>query len=120
MYRYQDLHQEPVIEMIQTHQKAGLTAAQSLTTIRIANSTSNLAITRQDIRNLQAHIHREDLDGRSPIQALLFELERDFLTFNNHDTEQRITHLAFFYKESLSLLQQHPEVLILDSTYKVN
>jgi len=51
VHRSQDLHQEPIMEMIETHQKTGLTAAQTLTTIRTMDSTSNLAITRRDVHN---------------------------------------------------------------------
>ena len=33
VYRHQDLQQESVMEIIETHQRAGLTALQSLTTL---------------------------------------------------------------------------------------
>ena len=108
------------MEMIQTQQKAGLTAAQTLTTLRVMDSTSNLAITKRDVHNYRAKIRREDLDGKTPIQALLFQIETDFLIFNEHDEKQRIIRLAFFHKKELSLLQQHPEILIMDSIYKTN
>ena len=106
--------------MIWTHQRAGLTAAQTLTTLWTMDSTSNLAITLKDVHNYWSQICQEDLDGRSSIQALLFQLEMDCLTFNERDNEQWIVHLAFFHKESLNLLQWHPEVLVVDSTYKTN
>jgi hypothetical protein len=79
-----------------------------------------LAITLKDVHNYRSKIHQEVLDGRSSIQALLFQLEADFLTFNERDSEQQIIRLVFFHKESLALLQRHSEVLIMDSTYKTN
>ena len=73
-----------------------------------------------DIYNPQAEIQRQLLNGHLPVQAMLFDMPDDWLLFSEHYEDLQLQRLAFFHKDSLELLCQHSEVLLLDATYKIN
>ena len=81
----------------------------------------SLELSRQDIYNLRQELKAELLEGQSPIEAILYELETNKYEFNYQlDKDRCITILLFAYPESLILLKQYSEVLLMDCTYKTN
>jgi MULE transposase domain/FAR1 DNA-binding domain len=80
-----------------------------------------LTWTIQDIYNLRRELRAKLLEGRSPIEAMIHELEVSNFEFNYQiDIYGYITLLFFTHPESLLLLKQYPEVLLMDCTYKTN
>src|SRR3954447_24025725 len=81
----------------------------------------DLAWTIQDIYNVHRELKAELLEGKSPIEAMLLELEENAFEFNYQvDQDGHITLLFFAHPESLILLKRYPEVLLMDCTYKTN
>ena len=55
------------------------------------------------------------------MEALVSEMKTGLYTFNyKSDAEGRVTHISFAYPRSVKMLNQYPEVLLLDCTYKTN
>jgi MULE transposase domain len=87
----------------------------------ISIESPNLTWTIQDIYNVRRELRAELLEGRSPIEAMLHELETGSFEFNYQlDQDGHITLLFFAHPESLLLLKRYPEVLLMDCTYKTN
>lgn len=107
-------------DLIENHLLSGISTAQTLTSIRTDPSKSHLKISMRDLYDRRLELRNEKLNGRLPIQALLMDLPEDFVVFDQRDDENRLTRVAYFYKDSLEFLRDHPEVLVLDATYKVN
>src|SRR3954447_10747566 len=75
----------------------------------------------QDIYNIRRECKIDLLAGRSPIEAMLYELHNSEYEYNyNLDSEMRVSMLFFAHPKSLELLRQYPEVLLMDCTYKTN
>jgi FAR1 DNA-binding domain./MULE transposase domain. len=75
----------------------------------------------QDIYNLRRQCKIELLAGRSPIEAMLYELHNSQYEYNySLDSEMRISMLFFAHPTSLEQLRRYPEVLLMDCTYKTN
>jgi hypothetical protein len=75
----------------------------------------------QDIYNIRRECKIDLLAGRSPIEAMLFELHNSEYEYNYHlDSEMRVSMILFAHPKSLELLQRYPEVLLMDCTYKTN
>ena len=120
VHRRFDLFASEVRDMCLSHMKAGLGVKESLRILRDANA--GIAITAKDIHNVRSKFKRRELQGLSPLQALLFGLgdTADYIIFNRRDENDRLTDLFFAHKQSLELLRKHAEVLVMDSTYKTN
>jgi hypothetical protein len=75
-----------------------------------------------DINNLRMKLHREFLNGRTPIQALLMELPKDgeWLFRTELDDDNHVVVLFGMHKTSITMLKYHPWVLSMDCTYKTN
>lgn len=79
------------------------------------------ATTRHDLRNLLNKHRAEQLAGRTPLQWLYNQLQsRDFFFEDLRDEKNHILCLFIAPKSGISLLRQHPDVLLCDSTYKTN
>ncbi len=64
---------------------------------------------------------RDLLNGRTPIQALFLQLAADdFVWEYKLDADVHVTYLFFASHRSIHLFMLHPEVLLLDCTYKTN
>lgn len=75
----------------------------------------------KDVYNVRLQIRGETLAGKTPIQALVDQLQDDKFKWRvKTDRDGHVTHLIFAALESLSLYQAYPEVLLLDCTYKTN
>jgi hypothetical protein len=97
--------------------EAGIASKDIQTFIRKDESL----VTRQDIYNQIANIHREAYEGQSPIHALANQLDKQgFWSRIQFAPDGRITAVLFAHPDSLGYLQAYPELLILDCTYKTN
>jgi hypothetical protein len=80
----------------------------------------------KDIYNEKLKYKKEKLAGLTPTQALLKQRE----TYEGPEHEKyeysfqlngnRVSHLFFMHPDSIRMLQQHPNVILLDCTYKTN
>jgi len=99
--------------------KAGSTPRVILSTLRLRNPDSLLV--SDDVYNARKKIRMQELNGRTPIEALLDEFEvNNVRNALKRDEEERITHLFFAFPTAVELLQEFPGVLLMDSTYKTN
>ena len=77
--------------------------------------------TMQDIYNLRRQLKSELLGSRSPMEAMLHELDTNQFESHYHlDDNGHITLLFFAHPDSLLLLKQYPQVVLMDCTYKTN
>jgi MULE transposase domain len=88
-----------------------------------------MALIQRDYYNERARIAREELGGKSPIQALLEILTADNSPKAEWSTNFRtefgdgggpLTHLYIVHNKYRKLLAENPEALIIDSTYRTN
>jgi len=107
------------LHLLEDMSKAGATPKVILATLHRRNSESLLVA--PDIYNARKKIRTQELNGRTPIEALLDEFEvngvRHALKVNE---EGHISHLFFAFLAAVELLQEFPGVLLMDSTYKTN
>jgi hypothetical protein len=80
----------------------------------------SMASIRKDIENERKAIATKQREGRTALQHLLLGLDEDFLSYSKQDSTDKLTHLAFFGLQSLELWRLHPDILLIDSTYKTN
>ena len=77
--------------------------------------------TREDVANAMKKMKREMLAGRTPTQALVEELEEAGVPHRKVVSEGGVlTHLFLASKESLNMLQDYHQAILLDCTYKTN
>ena len=76
----------------------------------------------QDLYNYNASLYREIRQGQSPTEALLQHLESSGIkhAILKDPTNQRLNGLFIALPESITYLQSHHDVLIIDNTYKTN
>ena len=109
----------PVHDRVAAMTRAGIAPKQIASALSI--ESPDLIYTMQDIYNLHRELRAELLEGWSPIEAMLHELEKGKFEFNYQlDQDDHITLLFFAHPESLILLKQYPEVLLMDCIYKTN
>ncbi|KAI7940915.1 hypothetical protein MJO28_013200 [Puccinia striiformis f. sp. tritici] len=76
--------------------------------------------TLNTIYNHRNQMRIDHLQGRSPIEALVFEIRNlDFYHLIGED-EGKMKSLFFAYPNSLTLAKQFPTTFLLDCTYKTN
>ncbi|CAG8741587.1 23275_t:CDS:2, partial [Cetraspora pellucida] len=124
---FTDMLGHPVARRLNVEQKelvwrmaaAGSCPCQILSTICQSDSSSK-AISRT-VYNALYSIRQERLDGHTPVQALLDELqESDFEFEYQCDDQNHITHLFFAHRISIALTHTYPTALLIDCTYKTN
>ncbi|CAG8831365.1 13832_t:CDS:2, partial [Cetraspora pellucida] len=94
---------------------AGSCLCQILATIH-QNDPSSIAIFRT-IYNTLYSIRQERLNGRTPVQALIDELQGSDFEFEYQcDHQNHITNLFFAHRISISLTRTYPTVLLIDCT----
>ena len=102
-------------EKISHMSKAGIPPRQIVSTLR----SEGVQIKAKDVYNARMQIRAANLGARSPIEAMVDELKVSNYTFSyKQDSEARITHIFFAHPQSLKLLKNYPDVLLLDCTYK--
>ena len=98
---------------------AGSVPRQIESALRLANP--ELIITREDIRNARKAIRHKNLGQDTPVQALFQQLQPPNWTHHAIvDSQSRVRSLFFYHARSFELFCQHPEVILLDCTYKTN
>jgi MULE transposase domain len=99
--------------------RAGITPKQIASVI--SQSYPEQIWKMQDIYNIRREIKAELLQERSPIEAILYQLQTSDYEYNYQLDETGHIQLLFFaHPESLVLLKRFPEVLLMDCTYKTN
>jgi hypothetical protein len=81
-----------------------------------------LELIPRDIYNLLAGLRIEELDGKTPIEWLLEELKAKGFSpkeYVNPKTK-RLERLFFAHPQAVEIYKQHPNVLLMDCTYKTN
>jgi hypothetical protein len=97
---------------------AGVPPREFRTYIR---QTSSALTTQQDVYNLAASTRQKLAQGQSSIQALVNQLnDEGFWSRVQLDAANRLTAIFFAHPDSVTYLQQNPDILILDCTYKTN
>uniref|UniRef100_A0AAV1SZG5 MULE transposase domain-containing protein n=1 Tax=Peronospora matthiolae TaxID=2874970 RepID=A0AAV1SZG5_9STRA len=90
-----------------------------LTTLR--QQDPQIYLTSKDISNVKARLLREDLNDRTPLEALLDELqEKEVMHDYAKDDEGRITHPFFATPSAVDRAREFPDVVSMDFTYKTN
>ena len=82
----------------------------------------NTLLTSQDILNLKKKVKKEQLAGRTPIKALIYELTTDENWVVRYETKPigRINFLFFVLDDAILLAQGSLEVLLINATYRTN
>ncbi|CAI6087904.1 unnamed protein product [Clonostachys chloroleuca] len=75
----------------------------------------------RDISNLITQYHQRQLNGLSPLEYLYRRIKKDgFIFRDRYNPYSRLTSLLIAPIAGLELLKLHPDVLLLDCTYKTN
>jgi hypothetical protein len=81
----------------------------------------DLRLTRKDVANLVGTARLTELNGRSPINALVDELVKNRIFHRvETDDQMQVTHLFYAFPDGILLLRRYGAVVLLDSTYKTN
>jgi len=106
-------------EAIKRHLSVGTRTSHILTMLRQSDPANS--IKPRDIHNLRARLRTEFLDGRTPIQALLYQIpeEGDWI-MNYQATDNVVTAVFCTHKSALEILRDSHYVLVIDATYKTN
>ncbi|KAL2886392.1 mutator-like element transposase [Ceratocystis lukuohia] len=84
-------------------------------------TTSDTLATAQDIRNEIKAVKQGLRQGQSSIQALIEQLTEEGFRYQVRvNSENHLTALFFAHPDSIAYLQENPDVLLLDCTYKTN
>ncbi|KAM5575510.1 protein FAR1-RELATED SEQUENCE 5-like [Rosa sericea] len=99
--------------------KAGVSPRQIMSSLRQSNP--DLQAISKNIYNEKYRIMKENLAGRTVIQALLEELGQAGFIYNiEYDQNGRLTHLMFAHPLSIALTKSYTNVFVMDCTYKTN
>ena len=110
---------EEEIMKIKEMSKAGIPPRQILSSLRLSNP--GLQAIFKNIYNEKNKILKENLAGRTIIQALLEELGQAGFSYDiEHDQDGRLTHLMFAHPLSIALTKSYTNVFVMDCTYKTN
>ncbi|KAH8959681.1 hypothetical protein BDL97_06G089500 [Sphagnum fallax] len=108
-----------VKERVRTLSAIGVAPAQILTLIR--SEPSGEHVIARDVYNLKRQHKIEQLDGRTPMEALLSSLIKlDVPNTHCIDASGRLTRLAFTSTKAVQLTRRFGTVLTMDCTYKTN
>ena len=95
--------------------RAGIAPQQIVSTLH----AEGVQIKAKDVYNAYMEIRASNLGSRTPIEAMIDELQSSNFTFSyKQDSENRLTHVFFAHPQSLKLLKENPDILLLDCTYK--
>jgi hypothetical protein len=99
---------------------AGVQPRNALTILR--QIAPEIPLIPQDLYNYNASLYRDIRQGQSPTEALLQHLESSSIkhAILKDPTNQRLKGLFIALPESITYLQSHHDVLIIDNTYKTN
>jgi MULE transposase domain len=77
-------------------------------------------ITKSDIYNMRGRVRNAEMGGVTAIQWLADKLDFFFRIDTALDNPNRVIRLFFAHPASIKLLESHPDVLLIDCTYKTN
>ncbi|CAG8486596.1 16233_t:CDS:2, partial [Acaulospora morrowiae] len=98
---------------------AGICPREMLSTL--CQSNPNLIAISKTIYNVRDKIRHDNLQGRTPIQALLNELKEGSFEYDFQCSENgHLIHLFFAHPISIVLTKTYSSVLLMDCTYKTN
>jgi hypothetical protein len=111
------------VQVVQSHYTAGISASRTVAVLR--QDDPQLHVHHRDIYNLTAELSRAKRQGKSPPEALISRLEAEKaegkIYFEwRRDSEGHIAMLFVADARSVEYLNKHPDVLLLDCTYKTN
>lgn len=110
---------EAVRLQIAVDAEIGLKASQIYA--KLVRKHPDLVITRKDIYNEIAKVREGLLGGKAPIEYLFSKLDHNKFWFRaKQDPKLRLTHLFIAHPASIKIYKDHPDVLIMDCTYKTN
>ncbi|KAG5551462.1 hypothetical protein RHGRI_009772 [Rhododendron griersonianum] len=99
--------------------RSGVPPRQILSSLRLRNK--KLQAVSRTIYNMKNKLRRENLAGRTTIQALFDELcEGDFTFQVAYDQNGCLTHLFIAHPLSITLTKSYTTVFVMDCTYKTN
>ena len=89
--------------------------------VRSIERQFNHQLLPKDVSNVKSRMQRETLSNQSVIRALFESCHDDGVktSFKNDDKGQ-LTHLALKSPLSTDIWRKHPDVMLLDCTYKTN
>jgi hypothetical protein len=111
------------IQLIETHYAAQIPASRTVAILQ--QQTPDINIYHRDIYNITAALSRAKRAGKSPPEALISRLETEKaegkLYFEwRRDQQGHIAMVFLADMRSVEYLNQHPDILLLDCTYKTN
>lgn len=76
----------------------------------------------KEVYNRKVKQRQDRLEGLTPIEKLVRELEDDLAWAANYTTgdDGHINYLFFAYQPAITLTQSAPEILLIDATYRTN
>ena len=112
---------EDILDQIANHAKTGAPPQQTLTHFRLGQNPTKPLFKNRDVCNERQRIREYNLDGLTPIQALmhtLFNTENWFVRYYPHSAP--VQRLFFAGRLSERILKISWDVILLDCTYKTN
>ena len=115
IHRRRDHHMQ---DTIRAEARAGVKPKQIMT--RLIQENPTITIKRKDIYNEMLKIRARELQGKSPIEAVLRQLSDPELWVFDYKTDShgRLSHLFFAYLKTVRIFESHPDVLMADCTYR--
>ena len=86
------------------------------------NKVSCFNLIPKDVSNIMAGYKKKSLNSLSSIQHLLLQLKTRgfFFAVKVDSTTREIVTLFFAHKDQIELLKKNSDIILLDSTYKIN
>ena len=87
----------------------------------IVRETFNTPFTNQDIHNARARLRADELDGYTPIQALVRRFEEESVSYVKRvNDKDEVVALFWTFNYCTDMWKRFPTVLSLDNTYNTN
>jgi hypothetical protein len=115
---FRRLNQEEIDE-VNSLELSSIPPRSILSHLRLKNPETS--IIQRTLYNHKAKVRRQLLAGRTPIQALMDDLNQsNWFNRSSVDSENKLSRLFFANPISISLVRRFNYVLLLDCTYKTN
>jgi hypothetical protein len=119
-HRISSLEAEEIREILELA-KSGLGPAMILSKLRLHDHERTVLLTPKDISNIIQGDRAKKLGERTPTQWLLDELQHQgFAVSYTQHSSGHLQRLFYAHPASVALWKKHPDLLLLDSTYKTN
>ncbi|KAL7940289.1 hypothetical protein V8C42DRAFT_349623 [Trichoderma barbatum] len=101
---------------------SGIRPAQILVQLQSDDDPDVRLITRSDVYNLLRRHRRDELGSQTPIEWLFDRLgDQDrYVFYDLRDDNGRVVNLFIAPRSGIKLLQQYPDVILCESTFKTN